>query len=66
MNRFVPYEKLTKKKRRAQDALRRGSWGEVNPVTRRPESSRAYNRKKAQRWEKNPPEGLSFFMKKMA
>ena len=47
--KFVPYEKLSKKKRREMDATRRGSWGALNPVTRVPENPRAYNRKKAQR-----------------
>ena len=60
MKRFIPYEKLTKKKRREQDVLRRNSWGAINPVTRRPEDSKVYNRRKAQRWDKNPPDELSF------
>ena len=46
---YVPYEKLSKKKRREIDAMRRGSWGALNPVTRVPANPRAYNRKKAQR-----------------
>jgi hypothetical protein len=52
MNHFVPYEKLSKKERKKQDAARRNSWGSVNPVTRRPDNSRAYNRRKAQGWKK--------------
>ena len=46
---YVPYEKMSKKQRRKLDAMRRGSWGALNPVTRMPANSRAYNRKKAQR-----------------
>ena len=48
MERFIPYEKLSKKKKRELDAMKRGSWGGLNPVTRRPENPKAYNRKKAQ------------------
>lgn len=55
MKKFVPYEKMSKKHQREQDALRRGSWGTMSPVTRRPENSRAYDRRKAQQWKKDPP-----------
>ena len=47
MQEFIPYEKLSKKKRRKLDLAKRQTWGELNPVTRRPENSRAYNRSKA-------------------
>ena len=43
------------------DLSRRGSWGEINPVTRKPTSSKAYNRKKAQDWKRRePPESCVF------
>lgn len=47
--KFVPYEKMSKKQKREQDALRRETWGELNPVTRKPENSKAYNRAKERR-----------------
>ncbi|MBR2521429.1 MAG: hypothetical protein IKE62_04520 [Oscillospiraceae bacterium] len=47
MERFVPYAKLSKKKKREFDLKKRGSWGALNPVTRREGDPRAYNRKKA-------------------
>ena len=50
MEKFIPYEKLSKKKRRELDRQRRGTWGHCNPVTRRPENPKAYHRKKARRW----------------
>jgi len=53
MEKFVPYEKLSKKKQRELDAMKRGSWGGLNPVTRKPENPRAYNRRKAQSWKQN-------------
>ena len=50
MQKLVPYEKLSKKKQRELNAMKRGSWGGLNPVTRKPDNPKAYNRKKAQRW----------------
>lgn len=53
MDKFIPYEKLSKKKRRELDQKRRGSWGNVNPVTRKSENPKVYNRKKARSWTEN-------------
>ncbi|WP_312692539.1 hypothetical protein [Caproiciproducens sp.] len=50
MEKFTPYEKLSKKKQRELVAKRRGNWCGLNPVTRKPENSKAYNRKKARKW----------------
>ena len=49
MEKYVPYEKLSKKKQRELNAKRRGSWGGINPVTRKPEKPKAYNRQKARK-----------------
>ena len=49
MEKFVPYEKLSKKKKRERNAGQRGKWS-ISPVTRRPENPKAYKRKKAQKW----------------
>ena len=46
MEKFVPYEKLSKKEKKKIDQSRRQTWGELNPVTRKPVSSRAYDRNK--------------------
>ena len=54
MEKFIPYEKLSKKRKRELDAMRRGSWGGLNPVTRKPKNPRAYDRRKAQSWKKDP------------
>ncbi len=51
MEKFVPYEKLSKKKRRELDRRRRSDWGEIKPVSRRIESGKIYKRKKAKREE---------------
>ena len=50
MEKFIPYEKLSKKKKRELDQKRRGSWNGLNPVTRMPPNPKAYNRQKARKW----------------
>ena len=49
MEKFIPFEKLPKKKQRELNQAKRGSWFGLNPVTRKPESSKAYHRRKAQK-----------------
>lgn len=51
MEKFIPYEKLSKKKQRELNAMKRGTWGDFNPVTRKPANPKAYNRRTAQRWK---------------
>ena len=51
MEKFIPYEKLSKKEKCKLDLAKRQTWGELNPVTRKPENSQAYNRKKSQAWK---------------
>lgn len=55
MEKFIPYEKLSKKEKRKIDQARRQTWGELNPVTRKPKNSKAYNRRRAQAWKKDLP-----------
>ena len=52
MEKFIPYEKLSKKEKRKLDQAKRQTWGEINPVTRKPENSKAYNRKRTQDWKR--------------
>ena len=56
MEKFIPYEKLSKKEKRKMNLAKRQTWGELNPVTRRPENSKAYNRKKSQAWKRELPQ----------
>ncbi|MBR5125938.1 MAG: hypothetical protein IKU68_04295 [Oscillospiraceae bacterium] len=49
MEKFIPYEKLSKKEKRKLNQARRQTWGCLNPVSRKPENSRAYNRQKENR-----------------
>ncbi len=55
MKLFVPYEKLSKKKRSELDRKKRGSWGNVNPVTRRAEDKNLYNRRRARSIKEDDP-----------
>lgn len=57
MEKFIPYEKLSKKKRRELNTGRRATWGSINPVTRRPENPKAYNRKKTRKWNDDSAAG---------
>ena len=52
MEKFIPYEKLSKKEKHKMDLAKRQTWGELNPVTRKPENSKAYNRSKARNWKR--------------
>ena len=45
MQKFIPYEKLSKKEKRKRDALRRNTWGALNPVTRKSPDPRVYDRR---------------------
>ena len=56
MKKFVPYEKLSKKEQQRVNKARRGTWGDLNPVTRKPTNSKAYNRRRAQAWKKDLPD----------
>ena len=62
MERFIPYEKLSKKEKRKLDSEKRGNWGSMSPVTRRSETPKAYNRKRAQDWKKELPGLRSCFV----
>lgn len=50
MEKFIPFEKLSKKEKQKQNGQRRNTWGALNPVTRKPENPKAYNRRKARKW----------------
>ena len=58
MKQFLPREKMSKREKRALDAIKRASWDGVNPVTRKVESKRTYNRKKSPRWYQDDSTGI--------
>ena len=65
MEKYIPYEKLSKKQQKALNAQKRGTWGGMNPVTRKPENSKAYNRRKAGQWRReldDLPSAFSCFL----
>ena len=63
MEKYIPYGKLSKKEKRRADRAGRRTWGELNPVTRKPENSKAYNRKRSQAWKRElPPDACDFFL----
>ena len=59
MAKFIPYEKLSKKEKRRLDGTKRGTWGGLNPVTRKPMSPKAYKRDKA--WKREVPPFRALF-----
>ena len=52
MPKFIPYKKLSKRKRRELDSEQRGSWGAVDPVTRYIKSRKIYDRKRTKEIER--------------
>lgn len=61
MEKFVPYEKMSKKQKRELDSKKRGTWGSNNPVTRAPEYSGAYDRNKEKEKVRNDSRGIFEF-----
>lgn len=61
MEKFIPYEKLSKKEKQKFNRAKRGSWGAINPVTRKPQNSKAYNRSKARNWKRMDYEPIPGF-----
>lgn len=49
MEKFIPYEKLSKRKKKERDAASRRDWGGISPITRKPPNPKAYSRKKARK-----------------
>ena len=52
---YVPLEKRSKKQQKEFHDLQRKGWGDINPVTRKKESKKVYNRKKSERWQEYGP-----------
>lgn len=60
MEKFIPYEKLSKKEKKKMNLAKRQTWGSMSPVTRKPENSKAYNRRKEQNWKKDCPSSACY------
>ena len=61
MEKFIPYEKLSKKEKRKLDNARRQTWGALNPTTRKSDNIKVYNRKKRQDREVQSIDPVAFF-----
>ena len=61
MEKYVPFEKLSKKKQRELNSKRRNTWGSISAVTRKPNSPKAYNRQKALKWKSDSGSVPFFF-----
>ena len=62
MEKFIPYEKLSKKKKRELDRRRRNTWGSLNPVTRNTANPKAYDRRKARKRDRDDLTAVSFVL----
>jgi len=60
MEKFIPYEKLSKKAQKEYDCKKRNTWDILSPITRKPANTKTYNRKKAQHWKDGLP-SVAFF-----
>ena len=49
MEKYIPYEKMSKKAQREHNKKQRKDWGGISPVTRCPQNPKAYNRAKSKR-----------------
>lgn len=58
--KYIPLEKKSKREQKMYHALQRRDWGTLDPLTKKAENGKAYNRKKSkQRWHEFEP-GLDF------
>ena len=64
MEKFIPYEKLSKKEKHRRDAMQRGTWCVLNPVTRKSPNPKAYNRKKTTEMDGGSIYRVFFYMQK--
>jgi len=62
MKKFTPYKKLSKKKQRELDAAQRTTWGLINPVTKKTENKKIYNRKRIRNDFDEKPTVPDFFV----
>jgi len=59
---YIPLEKKSKREQKMYHSLQRRDWGTLNPVTKKSENGKAYNRKKSkQRWREFEPK-FGFFV----
>jgi hypothetical protein len=49
MSKYITLDKMSKKQKREYYSSLRSTWGELNPVTRKPKNPKAYDRAKIKR-----------------
>lgn len=60
MDKFVPFEKLSKKKKRELLTKQRQTWGGFSPVTRKPDDPKIYKREKARKRYEDSTDDVPF------
>ena len=60
MDKFIPFDKLSKREQRELMAKKRRTWGSIRPVTRKPDNPKAYKRDKARKWSDDSSADVSF------
>jgi hypothetical protein len=60
MEKFIPFEKLSKQKKRELLQKKRRTWGGINPVTRKPGNPKVYKRVKARKWRDDTSTDVPF------
>lgn len=61
MEKFTPYEKRSKKQKKADNLKKRATWKGFNPITRKSANAKGYNRQKAQKWKNESPFSVFLF-----
>ena len=49
MGKYVTLDKMSKKQKREFYSMRRGTWGELSPVTKKVKNGKAYDRNRLKR-----------------
>lgn len=60
MKVFTPFEKQSKKAQREQFKKQRGTWGAINPVTRKSPDPKVYKRRKIHKGDAEEPSDVDF------
>jgi len=60
--KFIPLEKQSKRKQKEWHTAQRKDWGHINPVTKKVESGKKYNRQKSKLGLREYEPGLDFLL----
>ncbi len=61
MEKFISFEKLSKKKKKELNSKKRKSWNGTNPTTKKAENKKRYNRKKSHFRDDDFESGIIYF-----